>query len=160
VKEMRRKVSLFLVLAILATLPITTFAGDVWFHGTMRGTGKQHIIYEDRSFTSSIREFANSPLGWGIALRFLFGPTIENLILIPKTWEIKSQEVKMMKIQVEKMKALSEIEIQKARKELEFLYSSSKNWKNTPRGKKFLVDLSTQVQSRAPTTYYYFDTGN
>ena len=158
---MKKKVfTLFLVLVIFVTVPVGTFAGNIWFSGWMTGSGKQHLIYEDRSSASAIRELVNSPLGWGIALRFLFGPTIENLILIPKTWEIKSQEVKMMKIQVEKMKALSEIEIQKARKELEFLYSSSKNWKNTPRGKKFLVDLSTQVQSRAPTTYYYFDTGN
>ncbi len=156
---MRRKVfTLFLVLAIFFSVQ-TVFAGGTWFYGTMVGSGKQHVIYENKSFATSIEKFANSPLGWVTAARLL-EPAIERFILIPKTWEMKSQEVEMMKIQVKKARALSEIEIQKARKELEFLYSSSKKWRNTPRGKKFLVDLSTQVQSRAPTTYYYFDTGN
>ena len=134
-------------------------AGDVWFHGSMYGSGKQHIIYENKSFATSIEKFANSPLGWGIALRFLFGPTIENLILIPKTWEIKSQEVKMMKIQVEKIKSLSEIEIEKAKRELEFLYSPGDNWQQTPRGKQFLTNLSTQIHSSSRQVYF-FDTGD
>ena len=158
---MKKKVfTLFLVLVIFVTVPVGTFAGNIWFSGWMTGSGKQHLIYEDRSSASAIRELVNSPLGWGIALRFLFGPTIENLILIPKTWEIKSQEVKMMKIQVEKIKSLSEIEIEKAKRELEFLYSPGDNWQQTPRGKQFLTNLSTQLHRPPSTPVYYFDTGN
>ena len=157
---MKKKVfTLFLVLVIFVTVPVGTFAGNIWFSGWMTGSGKQHLIYEDRSSASAIRELVNSPLGWGIALRFLFGPTIENLILIPKTWEIKSQEVKMMKIQVEKIKSLSEIEIEKAKRELEFLYSPGDNWQQTPRGKQFLTNLSTQIHSSSRQVYF-FDTGD
>ncbi|MCD6085639.1 hypothetical protein J7J41_01425 [bacterium] len=131
-------------------------AGDVHFYGVMRGTGKQYITYEDRSFTSLIKEFANSPLGWAVA-GYLGERIIERTILIPKVWQMKTQEIEMMKIQVEKVKSLSEIEIEKAKRELEFLYSPSDNWQQTPRGKQFLVGLSAQAQP-APT--YYFDTGN
>ena len=152
---MRKIFSMILIVTFIGLSARLVHAGDVYFSGWMVGSGKQHVIYENRSTGYTLKQL--KPLIWAGAT-YIGVMAVEKAVLIPKSWEMKSQEVEMMKIQVNKAKEFSEIEIEKAKKELEFLYSPSKNWKNTPRGKKFLADLSTQVHSRP--TYYYFDTGN
>ena len=134
------------------------WAGDVYFYGTMVGSGRQHIIYEDRSFATSIEKFTHSPLGWALA-GYAGAVAVERVVMIPKVWQMKTQEIELMKIQVEKSRELAKIEIEKAKKELEFLYSPSKNWRDTPRGIAFQAKVSAQLH-RPSTPVYYFDTGN
>ena len=152
---MRKIFSMILIVTFIGLSARLVHAGDVYFSGWMVGSGKQHVIYENRSTGYTLKQL--KPLIWAGAT-YIGVMAVERVILIPKTWQMKSQEIEMMKIQVKKARALSKIEVEKARKELEFLYHPTSNWKTTPRGKKFLLDLSLQAQPRAPS--YYFDTGN
>ena len=154
---MRKIVVIGIILSLILSTATIASAGDIYFSGWMVGSGKQHVIWENKADVEMWKTF--KPLVWAGA-GYIGAMTLERVILIPKTWQMKSQEIEMMKIQVKKAKALSEIEIQKAKKELEFLYHPTSDWKATPRGKQFLADLSTQVHSPHRQQIYFFDTGD
>jgi len=176
---MRKRISLFLILVVLITVPVSTFAGDVYISGWMAGPGKQEIVYENRSFASAIKEFANSPLGWATA-GYIGVVALKEAVLLPSVavhgWKMNSRRVELMDAQIERYKMETKFlyQLQEQEREVEVIGKNGKkkkktekitivgavgdSWQQTPRGKQFLVGLSAQAQPRAPT--YYFDTGN
>jgi len=62
----------------------------------------------------------------------------KELIFIPQERIMKEKEIQLI-----------DLEIQKKKKEIEFLYSPPRGWKRTPRGKKLLKKLNQE--------YFFFE---
>ena len=76
------------------------------------------------------------PLIWAGAV-YVGIIAVKELIFIPEEKIVKKKEIELIQLEVERKK-----------KELEFLYNPPPGWDTTPRGMKFLRNLSTK---------YYFE---
>jgi len=76
------------------------------------------------------------PLIWAGAI-YIGILSVKELVFIPEEKAMKEKELELIQLEVERKK-----------KELEFLYNPPPGWDTTPRGMKFLRNLSTK---------YYFE---
>ena len=178
---MRRKlVTIGIILSLVIYTGTIVNAGEVYFSGYMYGSGRQHIIYENRSTAVTIEKFANSFLGKATG-GYIIVKALKEAALLPSIvvhgWKMNARKVKMMDAQIERYKMETKFLYQfvdenkigavdnmekwqaEARRDLEKANKLLK-WQQTPRGKQFLTNLSTQLHRPPSTPVYYFDTGN
>ena len=152
-----RKIAILGILWLFLSCSVAQ-AGDIYFSGYMYGSGKQHVIWEDRSLGYTLKQL--QPIVWATA-GYIGALALEKVVLLPSTavhgWKLNAQQVELRKAQVKRYKRETEF-IYQIQNEKIVMEAVGDSWKDTPRGKKFLADLSTQVHSRP--TYYYFDTGD
>lgn len=122
---MRKVVSILLIFSILISFTAINLAYGKKYKYSH---SYEYKYYKYESFR---------PLIWAGAV-YVGVLAVKELIFIPQERTIKEKEIELI-----------QVELERKRKELEFLYSSKPEWKKTPRGKKFLKGLSEQ--------YFFFD---
>jgi len=120
---MKKIASILLIFSILISLTSVNLA-----YGKRYKYSHEYKYYKYESFR---------PLIWAGAVYIgILG--LKELIFIPEEKSMKEKELELVNL-----------EIEKKRKEIEFLYSPPQGWKRTPRGKEFLKKLNQE--------YFFFE---
>ena len=122
-----KKIASLLIFSILISLTSVNLA-----YGKRYKYSHEYKYYKYESFR---------PLIWAGAV-YVGVMALKEIVFIPQEIEMKKQEIRLKK-------ELINLEIEIKKKEIEFLYSPPRGWKSTPRGKKFLKELSEQ--------YFFFE---
>ena len=117
-----KKIASLLIFSILISLTSVNLA-----YGKRYKYSHEYKYYKYESFR---------PLIWAGAV-YVGIIAVKELIFIPEEKIVKKKEIELIQLEVERKK-----------KELEFLYNPPPGWDTTPRGMKFLRNLSTK---------YYFE---